>query len=114
MIPTKNETAMARAAPRNTASQKEVVERVMHAFKQGDLRNSDGQPVRNPRQAIAIALSESGSSDRVSPKRNSHALAHTLDGETRQMLLGRAAAKAIPGRTRMTKAALREAIARAR
>ena len=112
MIPTKNETAMALAAPRNTASQKEVVERVMHAFKQGDLRNSDGQPVRNPRQAIA--LSESGSSDRVSPKRNSHALAHTLDGETRQMLLGRAAAKAIPGRTRMTKAALREAIARAR
>lgn len=108
---------MARQPPRNTtrntAPQKEVIDRVMHAFKKGDLRGSDGHTVRNPKQAIAIALSESGSSNRVSPERNRHALQHTLDGETRQMLLDRAAAKGIRGRTRMTKAALRDALGRA-
>ena len=104
---------MARPPPRKTAPQKEVIERVMHAFKEGDLRGSDGHTVRSPKQAIAIALSESGSSNRVSPERNRHALDHTLNGEARQMLLDRAAAKNIRGRTRMTKAELRDALGRA-
>ena len=102
-----------RPASKTTAPQKEVIDRVMHEFKEGDLRSSDGHPVTNPRQAIAIALSESGSSNRVSPERNQHALQHTLDNETRQALLDRAAAKGISGRTRMTKAELREALGQA-
>jgi hypothetical protein len=42
--------------------QKATVKRVMHAFKEGDLRSSAGTPVKNRKQAIAIALSESGQS----------------------------------------------------
>ena len=99
---------------RPTAPQKEVIDRVMHEFKEGELRGSDGQPVRNPKQAIAIALSESGSSNRVSPDRNRHALQHTLDNETRAGLYARAKEKGIPGRARMTKVQLRDALGWAR
>ena len=86
----------------------------MHEFKEGELRGSDGQPIRNPKQAIAIALSESGSSNRVSPERNRHALQHTLDGETRAGLYARAKERNIPGRAHMTKAQLRDALGRVR
>ena len=97
----------------------------MHAFKEGDLRSSDGQTMHNPRQAIAIAPSESGSSGQVSPERNRHARAHILDDETRQMLLDRATGQParIPTasddgrvivRCSWCKAALREAITRSR
>ena len=34
------------------------VSRVMREFKKGDLKSSSGQKVTNPKQAIAIALSE--------------------------------------------------------
>ncbi len=44
------------AAPK----QKRKVERVMHEFKEGDLRSSTGAPVKKRKQALAIALSESG------------------------------------------------------
>ena len=44
---------MARQSPR----QKEIVGRVMHEFKHGELETR-GRKVRNPRQAIAIGLSE--------------------------------------------------------
>ena len=98
--------------PPPTLAQKEVIDRVMHEFHEGGLRGSDGHVVDNPRQAIAIALSEAGSSNRVSPERNDHALQHTLAGETRAGLLARAAEKGIPGRFRMTKAQLREALGR--
>ena len=99
---------------RPAAPQKEVIDRVMHEFKEGELRGSDGRPVRNPKQAIAIALSESGSSNRMSPERNQHNLQHTLEGETRTGLYARAKEKNIPGRARMTKAQLRDALGRAR
>ncbi|MEM2125003.1 MAG: DUF6496 domain-containing protein [Candidatus Methanosuratincola sp.] len=36
----------------------EKVRIVMREFKEGRLRSSSGHPVRNPKQAIAIALSE--------------------------------------------------------
>ena len=35
---------------------------VMHEFKAGKLKSSSGPKVTNPKQAIAIALSESGQS----------------------------------------------------
>ena len=43
---------------RATKGQKEIVQRVMHAFKHGDLESGGGGTVTDPKQAIAIALSE--------------------------------------------------------
>jgi Family of unknown function (DUF6496) len=37
---------------------KNKVEKVMHEFKEGELKSSSGQPVRDRKQAIAIGLSE--------------------------------------------------------
>jgi hypothetical protein len=34
------------------------VKKVMHEFKVGSLKSSSGQRVTNPKQAVAIALSE--------------------------------------------------------
>jgi hypothetical protein len=53
-----------------TQGQKNKVETVMHEFKEGDLHSSSGQKVKNRKQAVAIALSESGRSNQQSPKRN--------------------------------------------
>jgi hypothetical protein len=40
----------------------EKVSKVMREFKSGDLKSSSGKKVTNPKQAIAIALSEAGKS----------------------------------------------------
>ncbi len=53
-----------------TKGQKNTVETVMHEFKDGELESSSGEKVENRKQAIAIALSESGQSNQQSPKRN--------------------------------------------
>lgn len=47
--------------PQTTAQQRKI-HKVMHEFKEGDLTSSTGRKVKNPKQAIAIALSESGAS----------------------------------------------------
>ena len=62
---------------RQTKAQKKTVERVMHEFKHGELETGTGAKVKNPRQAIAIALSEAGASDQQSPKENKQRLART-------------------------------------
>jgi hypothetical protein len=54
---------MAKESP----AQQEKVGEVMHAFKRGDLKSSSGRKVRNPKQAIAIGLSEAGASRKQSP-----------------------------------------------
>lgn len=100
-------------ARRPAPAQKEVVDRVMHEFKQGELHANGGAVVTNPRQAIAMALRESGSSNQVTPARNRQALRRTTDAETRATLLARARDKNIPGRSRMTKDQLRDAIGKA-
>ena len=46
-------------AQRKTAKDRNV-EKVMHEFKEGQLRSSSGTRVRKRDQAIAIALSEAG------------------------------------------------------
>ena len=83
--------------------QQATVERVMHEFKHGALKSA-GRKVRNPRQAIAIGLSEAGVSRRQTNKQ--------ADGQTRAALLKQAAAQGVRGRSRMTKAQLSEALAR--
>jgi hypothetical protein len=51
----------------------------MHEFKEGELRTGRGKgpKVKNPKQAIAIALHESGSTNRESPEKNKRNLNRT-------------------------------------
>lgn len=44
-----------------SAQQQGKVGKVMHEFKAGKLKSSSGQRVTNPKQGIAIALSEARS-----------------------------------------------------
>ena len=107
--------------------QKETVERVMHEFKHGELRIRGGRKVRNPKQAIAIALGEAGASNQESPKKNRENLRQTKakerrgatgrgrtgsggSGTTRAELYERAKRRDIPGRSRMSKAELERAL----
>jgi Family of unknown function (DUF6496) len=71
-----------------SARQKRITGRVMHEFKHGELkrgRGGKGGPVRNRRQAIAIALEEAGASKYESDRRNRRNLERTerKEGEGR-------------------------------
>jgi hypothetical protein len=71
-------------APRESEPQKETVERVMHEFKNGELRSgTSGEKVKNRKQAIAIALTEAGASDQQTPKENEQHLRSTKAKERR-------------------------------
>lgn len=63
--------------------QKKTVERVMHEFKHGELKSGGRRKVKNPKQAIAIALSEAGASKKQSPAENKRRLQHTKAKEAR-------------------------------
>jgi hypothetical protein len=43
-----------------TKKQSRKVRKVMGEFKEGTLKSSSGTKVKNPKQAVAIALSEAG------------------------------------------------------
>jgi len=115
--------------------QKETVERVMHEFKHGELRIQGGRKVKNPKQAIAIALREAGASNQESPKKNRQNLRKTKAKEsagktgqarkagssarktsggkgdqTRADLYEQAKRRDIAGRSRMSKADLERAL----
>ena len=49
---------------KETKAQKDKVERVMHEFKEGDLKSGSGAKVKSRKQAVAIALSEAGVSNK--------------------------------------------------
>jgi hypothetical protein len=91
---------------RQTPAQKETVERVMHEFKHGELKiRGNGPKVKNPKQAIAIALHEAGATNQESPKKNRENLKKTKAkerrGDTSQAAAegnGRASKKAASGR----------------
>jgi hypothetical protein len=111
---------------KQSKAQKDTVERVMHEFKEGELRIRGGRKVRNPKQAVAIALREAGASNQESPKKNRQNLRKTntkerrgatgqartegRDGATRAELYERAKRRDIPGRSRMSKAELERAL----
>jgi hypothetical protein len=61
--------------------QKKIVGRVMHEFRHGELESQSGEKVRNPRQAIAIGLSEAGASNQESPVQNKRALSRSKNKE---------------------------------
>ena len=50
------------AAPKSKKAQQAKIAKVMREFKAGTLKGSDKKPVKNRKQAIAIALSEAGMS----------------------------------------------------
>ena len=111
-------------AAHQTPAQKKTVARVMHEFKHGELRQNDGSVVTNPKQAIAVALSEAGASDRVDEDANARNLRRTKDQErrgitardlhegtsSRAALYAEARRRDVPGRSRMTKAELQAAL----
>jgi len=47
-----------------STAQKRKVEKVMHEYKEGDLKSSSGRKVKSRWQAVAIAMSESGQAKR--------------------------------------------------
>src|SRR3712207_3148368 len=125
---------------KQSKAQKETVERVMHEFKQGELRiRGNGPKVKNPKQAIAIALHEAGATNQESPRANRKNLARTkakerkgetararTDGQsgrrsgakrsgserTKADLMTEARRRDIPGRSKMDKAELERALSR--
>ena len=125
-------------ARRQSKEQKETIERVMHEFKHGELRiRGSGPKVKNPKQAIAIALHEAGASNQESPKQNRENLKRTKAKErrgdtaqaraengrstphharsgdkTRVDLYDEAKRRQIPGRSKMSKAELERALQR--
>jgi len=125
-------------AKKQSPAQKETVERVMHEFKHGELKiRGNGPKVKNPKQAIAIALHEAGASNQESPRKNKQNLARTkakertgetakdaVEGkgrrksakagttETRATLYEEAKKKDVPGRSKMSKDELARALHR--
>ncbi|WP_419809414.1 DUF6496 domain-containing protein [Sphingomonas sp.] len=109
---------------KTSGKQGATVERVMHEYKHGELKTSAGEKVKNRRQAVAIALSEAGESDRVSPTENRTRAGRTQARErqgdtgedrakragTRAELYEEAKRKGIAGRSTMSKAALAKAV----
>ena len=62
---------------KQSKAQQETVERVMHEFKHGELESSSGRKVKNPKQAVAIALHEAGATNQESPAKNHQNLRRT-------------------------------------
>ncbi len=90
-------------AARQSKAQKDTVGRVMHEYKHGELE-SRGNKVKNPKQAVAIALREAGASKYQSKSRNKASLkrskAKERRGETGQAAKeGRSRRKTASGRT---------------
>jgi hypothetical protein len=80
-----------------TPTQRKTVKRVMHEYKHGELKTARGaRKVRNPKQAIAIALSEAGASKYDTPQERAHNLRRTKTKEKR----GETAQAATEGRAR--------------
>jgi hypothetical protein len=68
---------MAKQSPR----QQEIIERVMHEYKHGELESGSGAKVKTKKQAIAIGLKEAGASKYESKSDNKRNLEHTKKKE---------------------------------
>jgi hypothetical protein len=74
---TKKSTAKKSSSKKKSSTRKygpkaaKSVEREMKAFKQGKLKSGSGRKVTNPKQAIAIGLSEARKSGAKVPKKKS-------------------------------------------
>ena len=74
---------------RQSGAQRKTVGRIMHEYKRAELESSTGRKVRNPRQAIAIGLSEACASRKQSPGQKRRAQSRTQKREAK----GRTAAQ---------------------
>ncbi len=86
--------------PKESMSQRKTVGRVMHEWTHGELKRSrggKGGKVKNPRQAIAIALHEAGASKYASKGENKRSYARTKRKERR----GETAQQEREGRSRV-------------
>ena len=110
---------------RQNKQQKDVMERVMHEYKHGDLETSTGRKVKNRRQAVAIGLSEAGASNQETPNENARNLRRTKarerrgetgrqrrggGGPTKAELYEKAKRRNVAGRSKMSKAELQKAV----
>jgi len=96
---------------RESKTQKKKIERVMHAFKHGDLESGSGGKVADRKQAIAIALDEAGvSSQQTSPAQADQGGRSATAERSKAKLYHEAKKRDIPGRSRMTKDELRRAL----
>ncbi len=108
-------------------AQKDTIGRVMHEAKHGELKSAGGRKVKNPKQAIAIALHEAGASkfeDKTTNQRNlSHTKSKERRGETyrdesegpgpggsKAALYAQAKQRGIPGRSKMSRDQLAQAL----
>jgi hypothetical protein len=117
---------------KQSGGQRRTVGRVMHEYKHGELESSRGGKVKSRRQAVAIAMSEAGSSRNQSRSENRRQRTRTKTkerrgqtaqqrkegrrstGPTRAELYRQAMRRKIPGRSRMNKAQLQRALQRKR
>ena len=108
--------------PRETGRQKKKIEKVLHEFKKGELKQKSGRRVTDHKQAVAIALSEAGVSRQRKPggtsangqrKSDTKRRGQQADtSKTRAELYREATRRGIAGRSRMTKQELAKALAR--
>ena len=62
---------------KETKGQKKTIERVMHEYKEGELKSGSGKKVKSARQAIAIGLHEAGASKYETKAKNKSNLKKT-------------------------------------
>jgi uncharacterized protein DUF6496 len=117
--------------PQENEEQRKTTSRVMHEFKHGELKSGPGGKagkVKSRKQAIAIALHESGASNEQSSAENKRSLKRTKakeargetamqekegkNAKTREELEQAARKKNIPGRSKMNKAQLQKALSK--
>lgn len=67
--------------PKQSEGQRDTMERVMHEYKHGELETSTGKKVKSRKQAVAIGMHESGSSNQESKADNKRNYAHTKSKE---------------------------------
>lgn len=58
-----------RAKPKTVAGKKAKVHKVMKEFKEGELKSGGKKQVKSRKQAVAIAMSESGQSKKQAKKK---------------------------------------------
>ena len=58
--------------PKQSEGKRVTMERVMHEFKHGELETRAGDKVKSRKEAVAIGMSESGSSNQDDKKTNEH------------------------------------------
>ena len=66
---------------KESKGQDEVMDRVMHEYKHGELESGSGAKVKSRKQAIAIGMKEAGESKYESKSDNQRNLAHTKSKE---------------------------------